>query len=339
MKKSYVLYGISGVLIGAIVILLINAFFINKGEYSVSTSKINPTEDKIFFIYSNPLIKKSVLISTSQGEEFNKRYLKVPDIPYIQKKTPSSNDIVLLAEHEPYYYTLKNNTIKEHKLSNPFAFWYQGEDISVKAYNVDTNGNELKVNDKKFNKKYSLTLPSLVTMGESDNRYIYVIQGMSMYVIDRNTEEIIKTIGLASYGDLFDHSEKYVVASSEHELTVIEKGSWKSKFIKYPDDLEQADTVYYDKKSGKFYVTYINKSGYAGLLEYSKDFSFKKFDLKFPYMNAKFKDQKLYVISQEENKKGVGGYMGIFDIRTKKKLDEFDLPEEETKVQDFMVLD
>ena len=70
-------------------------------------------------------------------------------------------------------------------------------------------------------------MPSLVTMGESDNRYIYVIQGMSMYVIDRNTEEIIKTIGLASYGDLFDHSEKYVVASSEHELTVIEKDHGK----------------------------------------------------------------------------------------------------------------
>lgn len=118
-------------------------------------------------------------------------------------------------------------------------------------------------------------MPPLVTMGGSDNRYIYVIQGMSLYVIDRKTEEIIKTIGLASYGDVFDHSEKYVVASSEHELTVIEKGSWKSKFIKYPDDLEQADAVYYDKKSGKFYVTYINKSGYTCLLEYDKDFSLK----------------------------------------------------------------
>ncbi len=51
MKKSYVLYGISGVLIGVIVILLINTFFINKTEHSVRTSKINPTEDKIFFIY------------------------------------------------------------------------------------------------------------------------------------------------------------------------------------------------------------------------------------------------------------------------------------------------
>lgn len=95
-------------------------------------------------------------------------------------------------------------------------------------------------------------MPSLVTMGESDDKYIYVIQGMSLYVIDRKTEEIIKTIGLASYGDVFDHSEKYVVASSEHELTVIEKGSWKSKFIKYPDDIEQADAVYYDKKAVNF---------------------------------------------------------------------------------------
>ncbi|GJJ26118.1 hypothetical protein BVN1_18820 [Bacillus velezensis] len=48
-------------------------------------------------------------------------------------------------------------------------------------------------------------------------------------------------------------------------------------------------------------------------------------------MNAKFKDQKLYVISQEENKKGIGGYMGIFDIRTKKKFNEFDLPKKKQK--------
>lgn len=211
--------------------------------------------------------------------------------------------------------------------------------MSVKAYNVDTNGNELKVKDKKFNKKYNLTLPSLVTMGASDDKYIYVIQGMSIYVIDRKTEEIIKTLGLASYADLFDHSDNYIVASSDHELTIIEKGSWKSKFLKYPDDLDQADTVHYDEKSEKFYVTYINKSGNAGLLEINKDFSFEKFELKFPYMNAKFKDQKLYIVSQEENKKGIGGYMGIFDIRTKKKLNEFNLPEETTKVQDFVVLD
>ncbi|MEC0828859.1 hypothetical protein P8917_09920, partial [Bacillus atrophaeus] len=104
-------------------------------------------------------------------------------------------------------------------------------------------------------------------------------------------------------------------------------------------DLDQADTVHYDEKSEKFYVTYINKSGNAGLLEINKDFSFEKFELKFPYMNAKFKEQKLYIVSQEENKKGIGGYMGIFDIRTKKKLNEFNLPEETTKVQDFVVLD
>ncbi|MGO0713187.1 phage receptor protein (YeeG) [Bacillus subtilis subsp. subtilis] len=339
MKKSYILYGGSGILIGIVAVLLINIFFIDKGEHSVNASKIDPTEDKIFFIYSNPFIKKSALISTSQGEKFNKRYFKVPDIPYIQKKAYSSDDIVLLAEHEPYYYTLNNNKIKEHKLSNPFAFWYEGENVSVKAYNVDTNGNELKIKDKQFNKKYSLTLPSLVTMGANDGKYIYVIQSMSIYVIDRKTEEIIKTLGLASYADLFDHSDNYIVASSDHELTVIEKGSWKSKFLKYPDDLEQADAVHYDEKSGKFYVTYINKSGNAGLLEINKDFSVEKFDLKFPYMNAKFKDQKLYVISQEENKKGIGGYMGIFDIRTKKKLKEFNLPEETTKVQDFLILD
>lgn len=80
--------------------------------------------------------------------------------------------------------------IKKHPLSNPFAFWHEGKDVSVKAYNVDTTGNEIHINDRKTKKKHQLTLPSLVTMGSSDENYIYIIQSMSIYVIDRNTEEI-----------------------------------------------------------------------------------------------------------------------------------------------------
>lgn len=229
--------------------------------------------------------------------------------------------------------------IKEHLLSDPFAFWYEGEDVSVKAYNVDTAGNEIHINDRKTKKKYQLTLPSLVTMGASDENYIYIIQSMSIYVIDRNTEEIIETLSLASYADKFADSEEFIVASSQHELTVIEKGTWKTTYIPYPDELEYADTVYYDKESGTFYVTYEDKEGEANLLEYGKDFSFHTYGLKFPYMDAKFKGDQLYIVAQEEHKKGIGGYVGVFDIQSKKMLYQFDLPEEQVKVQDFVVVD
>lgn len=195
-------------------------------------------------------------------------------MPYIQTNSYSSEDIILLAEHEPYYYTLEKDIVKGHPLTDPFAFWYEGKDVSVKAYNVDTSGNEVHVTDKKMNKTYKITLPSLVTMGSSDEKYIYVIQSMSIFVINRKTEEIVEILGLASYADKFADSENYIVASSQHELTVIEKGPWKTKFITYPDDLEHADTVYYDKESKTFYVTYVNKESNANLLEYGKDFSF-----------------------------------------------------------------
>lgn len=121
-------------------------------------------------------------------------------------------------------------------MTDPFAFWYEGKDVSVKAYNIDTSGNEVHVTDKKMNKTYKITLPSLVTMGSSDEKYIYVIQSMSIFVMNRKTEEIVETLGLASYADKVADSENYIVASSQHELTVIEKGSWKTKFITYPDD-------------------------------------------------------------------------------------------------------
>ncbi len=326
-------------LFASVFMLAIYISFQNKNTHPVKSSAIHPKEDRIFFIYSNPFIKESTLLSTSTGERFNRRTFKVADVPYIQTKSDASTDIVLLAEHEPFYYTLEKDVIREHPLSNPFAFWYEGKDVSVKAYNVDTTGNEIHINDRKTKKKYRLTLPSLVTMGASDENYIYIIQSMSIYVIDRKTEEIIETLSLASYADQFADSEDFIVASSGHNLTVIEKGTWKTKYIRYPDDLEYADTVYYDKESGHFYVTYEDKEGEANLLEYEKDFSFRTYGLTFPYMEGKFKGDRLYIVAQEEHKKGIGGYVGVFDIHSKETLYQFDLPEEQVKVQDFVVID
>ncbi|WP_276736575.1 hypothetical protein [Bacillus sp. (in: firmicutes)] len=336
MKKKRVTFGLLGLMVCAIALYV---QLHNKDNIPVKAPAIHPEEDRIFFIYSNPFIKESTLLSTSTGETFNRRTFKVADVPYIQTKSYASTDIVLLAEHEPFYYTLEKDVIKEHPLSNPFAFWHEGKDVSVKAYNVDTTGNEIHINDRKTKKEYRLTLPSLVTMGASDENYIYVIQSMAIYVIDRKTEEIIETLSLASYADTFADSRDFIVASSEHKLTVIEKGTWKTTYIAYPDDLEYADTVYYDKESGTFYVTYEDKDGEASLLEYGKDFSFQTYGLKFPYMEAKFKGDQLYIVAQEERKKGIGGYVGVFDIHSKKKLYQFDLPEEQVKVQDFIVVD
>ncbi|MCY9354689.1 hypothetical protein MOE93_07115 [Bacillus spizizenii] len=338
MEKKRIIFGLLGFMI-CIILFALYLQLHNKSNIPVKTSAIHLEEDRIYFIYSNPLIKESTLLSTSTGERFSRRTFKVADVPYIQTKSYASTDIVLLAEHESFYYTLEKDAIKKHPLSNPFSFWYEGKDVSVKAYNVDTTGNDVHINDKKTKKEYSLTLPSLVTMGSSDENYIYIIQSMSIYVIDRNTEEIIETLSLASYADKFADSEEFIVASSQHELTVIEKGTWKTTYIPYPDDLEYADTVYYDKESGKFYVTYEDKEGEANLLEYGEDFSFHTYDLKFPYMEAKFKGNQLYIVAQEEHKKGIGGYVGVFDIRSKKKLYQFDLPEEQVKVQDFVVVD
>ncbi|MCY8203740.1 hypothetical protein MOC09_08945 [Bacillus sp. N12A5] len=335
MKKKWITFGLLGLMVCIILFVQLR----NKDSIPVQSSAIHPEEDRIFFIYSNPLIKESTLLSTSTGERFNRRTFKVADVPYIQMKSYKSTGLVLLAEHEPFYYTLEKDAIREHPLSDPFAFWYEGKDVSVKAYNVDTTGNEIHINDRKTKKEYSLALPSLVTMGASDENYIYIIQGMAIYVIDRKTEEIIKTLSLASYADQFAESEEFIVASSDHKLTVIEKGTWKTTYIPYPDDLEYADTVYYDRESGSFYVTYEDKEGEANLLEYGKEFSFHSYNLNFPYMEAEFKGNLLYIVAQEEHKKGIGGYVGVFDIHSKKMLYQFDLPEERVKVQDFVVVD
>lgn len=47
----------------------------------------------------------------------------------------------------------------------------------------------------------------------------------------------------------------------------------------------------------------------------------------------------MYIVAQEEHKKGIGGYVGGFDIHSKEMLYQFDLPEEQVKVQDFVEVD
>lgn len=127
MKKKRVTFSLLGLMVCAIALYV---QLHNKDNIPVKASAIHPEEDCIFFIYSNPFIKESTLLSTSTGERFNRRTFKVADVPYIQTKSVASTDIVLLAEHEPFYYTLEKDVIKEHLLSDPFAFWYEGEDVS-----------------------------------------------------------------------------------------------------------------------------------------------------------------------------------------------------------------
>ncbi|MCY8130904.1 hypothetical protein MOC33_18030, partial [Bacillus spizizenii] len=118
MKKKRIIFGLLGFMI--CIILFALYLQLHNSNIPVKTSAIHPEEDRIYFIYSNPLIKESTLLSTSTGERFNRRTFKVADVPYIQMKSYASTDIVLLAEHEPFYYTLGKDAIKEHPLSDPF---------------------------------------------------------------------------------------------------------------------------------------------------------------------------------------------------------------------------
>lgn len=112
MKKKRITF----YLLGLMICITLFALYIqlhNKSNIPVKASAIHPEEDRIFFIYSNPLIKESTLLSTSTGERFNRRTFKVADVPYIQTKSYASTDIVLLAEHESFYYTLEKDAIKK----------------------------------------------------------------------------------------------------------------------------------------------------------------------------------------------------------------------------------
>ncbi len=74
MKKKRIIFGLLGFMI--CIILFALYLQLHNSNIPVKTSAIHPEEDRIYFIYSNPLIKESTLLSTSTGERFNRRTFK-----------------------------------------------------------------------------------------------------------------------------------------------------------------------------------------------------------------------------------------------------------------------
>jgi hypothetical protein len=300
---------------------------------------IDVDQKKIYFLYSHPYQKPTVLAETTDGKSFNKYEFPIADVPFIQMDP----NVMLLAEHEGVYYRIDSKfRIKKTSIENPLTFTLHTNDLSVKSYNKDITYNKLEIVDKSYNKEYSLELPTYLLTADFDNRFIYIynddVDNMKyiLHIIDRKTGTTFKKIELSSKAYDVLNLEKVIVLSTEDHLSVISKDTFTIETVEYPSEVFEADQLF--NGSSGIFMTYVNDNGEAHLLKYDSSFKVKmNKNLKMSYMGAKMKDNKLYLIDQIEGEEKRGGTFAIFELNSGKRISQFDLPLYKTKVQDFVV--
>lgn len=344
MKKKFTI-GIALILIPVFLIIGFVVTGLNESQGGITeVFKVNnfSENNNYTFIYSHPT-EKTQLLSTRDGKEFNVHSLNYTDI--FNSEIAFNNEILLWPTHEDYLLRIdqKNNLTKE-KLSSPLNFIKEDKGITIKALNHDLTTNILKVDDRTNKKQYDLDFPTFLVNAYLSQESIYLLnddiekEKSVIHIINRNKGELQETISLPGSAQDVTEFQGNIVIGSDNKLTVLNKETLKTTNIPYP-----ANNIFPDKlyvKNDQLFLSYGNlETGSINLLIFDESLQVvDQIDLEAPLTVSKFKNDKLYVLSQYEMEQKYGGLFTIFDLNSLKIEKEINLPKEDIKVQDFILL-
>jgi hypothetical protein len=344
MKKHKWIYSFLAVIVLGLLIFSLKEFLSPPTKEVSQVGKEIKTMQKYSFVYSHPLDNKTYLLSTQNGANFEERKFKVADIFDIQTNALKENSLLLFPTHNKQYYELDNdNNLKKKSIRDPLTFFQEKKQLTIKSFNISKDSNLLEVQDREKNKHYNLKFPTFLVDSFSDEKNIYVINNMvdeeksSLQVVDRNAGKLVKTISLESPASDIAKMDNNLIVTTDKGLSIISLAGLQVKEVDYPVKNIMADQIFVDNK--KVFISYGDYSnGNAHLLVLDKDFNLaSNIDFKVPYTKSKFKNEKLYVLSQYEEGKKYGGQFNAINLNTLKQDKTILLPKKDIKVQDFVV--
>lgn len=145
---------------------------------------------------------------------------------------------------------------------------------------------------------------------------------------------------MTDYADKIEFFLDYLLINTESQLSVLNKATWTIELIDYPDNTMIPDQLYVDVDQKLIYVIYADYNGKARVIKLNEDLEIiDSYNLNFDYMTSIIKNKKLYILHQIENVEETGGKLAVFDLHSGEKIQEFDIPKEKVKVQDFIIID
>ncbi|QWG43747.1 hypothetical protein EXW31_05310 [Bacillus mycoides] len=333
--------------ITTIIFLSFNICLINACEKS-DVKKVNKefVQDKeLAFVYSHAFKPETFILKTNDLKTFKKYTYKINDITELNIDT--KENLHMFSKHEPYFYSLNKDDMKLEKkqLKDPYTFYIKDDEISIESYNQDLNNNILKVKDNKYNKEYNMNFTPYLELAFYDNNYIYICHNDAyenksfLHIIKRDDGEKFKSLEIDNHPENYAFFKDKIILSTENKLTIINEESWDIQYKDYSFNDGIADKLYVDENK-KLYITYVDEKMDAHIAILNDSFEWERnTNLKFPYMKSEFLNDKIYILSQIEDNNKYGGILGVFDIKTLKKIEEIKIPKSESRVQDFVIID
>ncbi|MGA8943188.1 MAG: hypothetical protein WB502_10785 [Thermoactinomyces sp.] len=230
---------------------------------------------------------------------------------------------------------------KEETLAFPLHTREKNE-IRTTTYNTHLEYGTLKIRYKEQEK--SIRLNGFLRVVDFDDRYAYVFATVIqekrpvLYIIELKTGKLVREINLAidQANDLGIMEDKIIVSSVEEDnnkIAVISKKNWQQRYISLPH--LQPEFLY--EADGKIIVTH-RLQGEVTVLDGKTFRILQTSRLPQPIFKARLLKDKLYVLSQLNNRK-TAGFIGIYDIHTWKQEEKILLPKiRNTRVQDITVI-
>jgi hypothetical protein len=310
-------------------------------QFSKDEVKGKTNEKKLQFLYSHPFEERSYLNSTTDGKTFKKKNLNSGDL-FLISENKVNNNLEFLPTYKSEIFTLKENgNMVSQKVIAPLTFMINNKDIHIQSFNKDVKINILQVEDKKFHLQYKLELPTYLLFADYDAKYIYIYNDVmeelkhNLYIIDRKNGNLIKKIRLKGKAKDIYIKGSYIYLSTNNNLTILERDSWKIKVRDYPFENVEGNKLH--NINDKIYIVLVDKIGklYMGELDKSLNWT-NKAKLETTYLALVFQDNELFILNRVETDK-IGGVVSVYNLKDMKQVKQFAIPKEDLKVVNFYV--
>lgn len=224
-----------------------------------------------------------------------------------------------------FSYDPNKHMLTDHKAKDTTNYFTFNNRIKIVAYKYskDLFASQLDV-EYKGKKVIEKIVKGYIRVAESDGRYVYAFADLvdkgeksSLYVFDLASGKLIKEINMKyHFADDIEFFRDRIVIGTKTKVTVMNPANFDISY--YPPINEEYETSRLLKVSEeKLLILSSDKSEDSGsnILELNKDLHIKhQKNLKFPYVEAFVRNNKLYIIGSLDHGSGSSGIIGEFDM-------------------------
>lgn len=297
---------------------------------------------KLAVIYTDATQPDSELVFLNDQGEFQATQ-KFKEMGIFQLETTERGELILpvqFGNHIIYIHPDGKSSTTDSLQFPLFVIEKMGTRVST--YNSELDAGTLEI--KEGQQTQQMRLDGFLRVANFDEQFIYVFASIIsqkkpvLYVIDRKQGNLVRTldlkIDLVTDLEIVDQHLLLTSVDDQRSLARISLTDWSIEYIQVPIERPEFMLV----EGEKIYLTY-QEQATLSILDRATLQVIKNISLEQPVFKAKVDDSFFYVLTPLMNHKDLVGQIRIYDKKTWRLKDTWNLPaKRDMLVQDFVLL-